>query len=277
MSTRPSKGIQSVEVGGRLLLALAAQGAPMMLRDLANAAGMPPTKAHPYLVSFGQIGLIEQDPTTGWYRLGAFALRLGLMGLQQCEAVRLAAASMVELKARTRHTVTLAMWSPRGPTVVRLEEGDQPMQANLRIGMPMSIVGTATGRVFAAFVPPDRTEPAIRQERARFAQAPGASRQAEAQFDAQVVDIRRRGLARVIGSPLPGINAFSAPVFERTGDMVLALTVTGRETSFDATWKSPIAGALLEVCNRLSAQLGFAGPDRMAKREASRSRPKEQA
>ena len=39
------RGIQSIEVGGQLLLALAAHGRPMPLRDLAKAAGMPAAKA----------------------------------------------------------------------------------------------------------------------------------------------------------------------------------------------------------------------------------------
>ena len=37
-----SRGIQSIEVGGRLLEALARVGEPMMLRDLAREAGMTP-------------------------------------------------------------------------------------------------------------------------------------------------------------------------------------------------------------------------------------------
>jgi hypothetical protein len=35
-----SRGIQSIEVGGRLLQAPARVGEPMMLRDLASEAGM---------------------------------------------------------------------------------------------------------------------------------------------------------------------------------------------------------------------------------------------
>ena len=54
------RGIQSIEVGGQLLRALVRSGEPMMLRDLAAAAGMPPAKAHPYLVSFARLGLVEQ-------------------------------------------------------------------------------------------------------------------------------------------------------------------------------------------------------------------------
>jgi hypothetical protein len=63
-----SRGIQSIEVGGRLLQALARAGDPMMMRDLAREAGMTPAKAHPYLVSFSRLGLVERnDITIGQY------------------------------------------------------------------------------------------------------------------------------------------------------------------------------------------------------------------
>ena len=73
------RGIQSIEVGGQLLRALAHQGRPMALKDLAAAAGMAAAKAHPYLVSFGKIGLVKQDRASGRYGLGSLALQLGLM------------------------------------------------------------------------------------------------------------------------------------------------------------------------------------------------------
>ena len=50
-----------MEVGGQLLLAMADQAKPMMLRDIAALAGMSAAKAHPYMVSFMRLGLVEQD------------------------------------------------------------------------------------------------------------------------------------------------------------------------------------------------------------------------
>src|SRR3982750_3371336 len=87
---RGQRGIQSVEVGGQLLIALVGSGRPMALKDLAREAGMSPAKAHPYLVSFGKLGLIVQDAGSGRYGLGPLALQLGLISLQQFDPVRLA-------------------------------------------------------------------------------------------------------------------------------------------------------------------------------------------
>src|SRR3989344_5202936 len=96
---RSPRGIQSVEVGGQLLKVLARTGRRMALKDLARAANMTAAKAHPYLVSFGKLGLIEQDAVSGHYGLGPLAMQLGLTSLQKVDPVRLAIAELPALAA----------------------------------------------------------------------------------------------------------------------------------------------------------------------------------
>ena len=90
------RGIQSIEVGGQLLNALVKSGTPMMLKDLASEAGMPPAKAHPYLVSFAKLGLIEQNPATARYELGPLALELGLDVRRDRHHILLVARSLTD-------------------------------------------------------------------------------------------------------------------------------------------------------------------------------------
>jgi len=40
-------------------------------------------------------------------------------------------------------------------------------------------------------------------------------------------------MARSVGHPIPGINAFSAPIFDHNGHLALALTVLGPKSSCD--------------------------------------------
>ena len=61
------RSVQSVEVGGRLLLALADSRSDLSLKDLAARAGLTPSRAHPYLVSFSRLGLVEQRQASGRY------------------------------------------------------------------------------------------------------------------------------------------------------------------------------------------------------------------
>jgi hypothetical protein len=113
----PSRaGIQSVEVGFELLNAMAEASGPMMLRDLAAAAGMSAAKAHRYLVSFQRMGLVAQDPVSTRYDLGPAALRLGLASLSRIDAVRSWHASAFLRCSRKQAT----RWPlPCGATTVR--------------------------------------------------------------------------------------------------------------------------------------------------------------
>src|SRR5690606_23044127 len=95
-SVTAQAGTQSVETGIRLLSSLAELsllGPPPMLKILAAAAGMPPAKAHRYLVSFIRTSLVERDPVSGRYRLGAMARHIGLTAIRSLDAVRLGSRS----------------------------------------------------------------------------------------------------------------------------------------------------------------------------------------
>ena len=98
------RGIQSIDVGGRLLHALARSAGAMMLKEMAEAADMPAAKAHAYLVSFCKLGLMEQDAATGRYDLGPLALELGLVSLNRLDAVKIATRAMAGLSQRPART-----------------------------------------------------------------------------------------------------------------------------------------------------------------------------
>src|SRR6516164_2523633 len=107
---KEQRAVQSIEVGGRLLLALADSPTPLTLRDLSHRSGLSASRAHPYLVSFGKLRLIEQEPETGRYALGPAALQLGLTCLHQLDPVRAALPVAERLAASTGHAVALAVW-----------------------------------------------------------------------------------------------------------------------------------------------------------------------
>ena len=82
-------GVQSLEIGLSVAHVLVNSQGPMMLKDIAQQAGMSPAKAHRYLVSLIRAGLVEQDPASSRYDLGPFALNIGLVALDRLDRVRL--------------------------------------------------------------------------------------------------------------------------------------------------------------------------------------------
>ena len=247
------RGIQSIEVGGQLLRALAHHGRPMALKDLAREAGMAAAKAHPYLVSFGKLGLIAQDVASGRYGLGPLAMELGLISLQQFDPLRLATPLLPALAAQVGHTVAIAVWGNRGPTIVRVEEAPSAVHVNMRHGTVMSMRGTASGLLFAAHLPPARLRELLAQE------PHGGRRTLDAAFSGQLAAIRAEGLSRVVDGTVPGVSALAAPVFDLHGDLVLSLAAIGPNATFDTQSGGPVARALTACAAQLSRQLGGAG------------------
>jgi DNA-binding IclR family transcriptional regulator len=251
------RGIQSVEVGGQLLRALVESGKPMMLREVATLAGMPPAKAHPYLVSFMRLGLVEQDRASGRYELGPLALQMGLACMRRLNPVRIGTEAIIELSDEIGQAVALSLWGNYGPTVVRLEEGSAAVHVNMRVGSVMSLLGTATGRVFAAFMPAKMIQTFLESGHHEASVGHESARRiSRKQIEAALAEVRQRGMARAVGRPIPGVNAFSVPVFDQAGSVALAITAMGPEGIFNADWDSPIAAKLSECAAKISERLG---------------------
>ena len=82
--------------------------------------------------------------------------------------------------------VALSVWGNHGPTVVRIEEGTGAVHVNMRVGSIMSLLGTATGRVFAAFLPPKMIENFIESGVGRAS----VGDEAERQMTRNQIDVR---------------------------------------------------------------------------------------
>lgn len=254
---KPQQGIQSIEVGGRLLAALAEALRPQMLRDLAQEAGMPAAKAHRYLVSFTRMGLVEQHSETGLYDLGPFALQLGLSALARLEPVTIGGSALPELTRETGQTVALAVWANQGPTIVRWLGADTPVAATLRAGSVMPLTRSATGGAFLAFRPREMTQAAVRKELAENARK-GLTPTTQEAVEAIIEQTRRQGFAHT-SDFIPGIGGMAAPVFDHSGAMVLALVALGYSKPFDDDF-SRISAAVLRTAAALSVRLGAKPP-----------------
>ena len=254
-------GIQSVEVGFGLLDVLGKATGPLMLRDLAAAAGMSAAKAHRYLVSFQRLELVAQDAISTRYDLGPAALKLGLASLSRIDAVKLARERVPKIVEQIGgHTLALAVWGNHGPTIIHWEESPHTVTVNLRLGDVMPLLASATGRCFAAFLSRDAIAAMLKEEIARAQKSGRTDLPTTLTAARQMLDeVRRRGAARVVDTLLPGIVGFCVPVFDSDGHIALGIVAVGSTASFDREWKGAVDGPLRAAASQLSSDLGWRG------------------
>jgi DNA-binding IclR family transcriptional regulator len=104
------------------------------------------------------------------------------------------------------------------------------------------------------------TGPLVKDELARLSHADQpALRLSKKHIEEDLDDVRERRMARAVGHPIPGINAFCAPVFDHTGHIALAITAMGPAGTFDPDWDGPTARRVKACAEGISGRLGKTG------------------
>jgi len=247
-------GVQSLEIGMSILRVMTDGPRSMMLKDIAVAAGMPASKVHRYLVSLIRTGAVDQDPMTSRYTLGPFALTLGSVAIDRLDRVRLGLASIAELRDSTNETTALAVWGDSGPIVVRWERPHRPITVNVVTGVSLSLLNSASGRVFAAWLPKSVVDPLLATE---LKNNPPPSLKTRSDVDNLLKKIRNDGMAPISSSSLlKGVEAVAAPVFNIKNEISMALTVVGVKGMIDMSENSLAFSELKRAARELSAKLG---------------------
>jgi DNA-binding IclR family transcriptional regulator len=248
------RGIQSIEIGARVIDALRQAPGPQSLKELAVAARIPTSNCHRYLVSFVRAGFVSQDPATSRYDLGPGLLQAGLAALSRLDAVEIGTNALTRLVDSTGHTGLLAIWADLGPVIVRWMPGRLAIRTTLSTGSRMPLLTSATGRIFLAYLPNRQT--------ARLAAKEMMTGKANAK--AIAADIRTRGMARVSGDHIPGLNAIAAPILDLHGEAAAAITLVGLSDGFAPETVTALRIVTREASNMLgwpnTASLGVEEP-----------------
>lgn len=248
-------GVQSVEVGMKVLRALADAGGEQNLSRIAESAGMPSAKAHRYLVSLMRAGFVERDSKSNRYILGAEALRIGLVALARTDVIEIAGGELNVLREKISGALLLAVWGATGPTIVRWVESRRPVTVNVRAGSNMPLLRSATGQVFAAYMPEATVMPFIEQEidemRERKLPVPSM-----AEMKARLQHTRSVGLGHTAGEMLPGVLALAAPLFNHQRDLVGVIAALGPTGFFDDSLDGETARELRAAASSISQRLG---------------------
>jgi DNA-binding IclR family transcriptional regulator len=273
MSTNSSTGIQSAETALDVLTRLADLGGALSVSELGRSLDMPRAKVHRYLVSLERRGYVEQDPASARYRLGPQALHTGLAALAEVDFVKLAAGCLDGLSAGIGQTVFISVWGQHGPTIVQWRDARLPVTVNVRVGSVLPLLNSATGRVYAAWLPEALALPrALSEWDALLGQDADASRRRDAAraLDAaeppgdpaaalrrQWQATRRRGYASVSGHLLHGIDSAAVPVLDAQGHLAGAITGLGLHGGFDLAPEGEPVRALVAAAADCSRRLGW--------------------
>jgi len=208
--------IQSVSIAARFLNVLANAESELSLGEVARRTGTGGSTAHRYLQSLVKEGLARQDPASALYDLGPAALSIGIGALKRVDAVDIGAQHMKALALRHAASGGVAIWTDRGPTLVRWYRSAYFSINPLALGDILPIDNTACGLVFQAFLPKATIDAARKLQPAHFRGTPPSAKVLE--------QIRQHCWAELTSHLLSSVTGQAAPVFDAQQEIVCVMT-----------------------------------------------------
>lgn len=251
----PRHGNRSIVNAVNLLRVIASLGRPSTLSEIAAAAGMSTPRAHRYLLGLANTRLVDHCPIRGRYDLGSEIVELGVAALGRVDAVRFAADALMPLAEETGLAALMTVWGTNGPTVIRCEQAQLQSAVRVREGRVLSMLSSASGRVFLTYLPEPLVAPFLERElKDRRRQDPlGAAGKS---LEAIRAEVRRHEIARGVGEENPGIAAIGAPVFDANGRLALCIGLVNAIGAFDTSYKGQPATILRRTAGEVSRRLG---------------------
>lgn len=192
------------------------------------------------------------------YRLGPRLVQLGFAYLSGIDLVRDGQEVVREVSRRCDETVHLATLVGRNVIYVAKEEGTGQVRMVSAIGKTVPAHGTGVGKMLLSALSSeefDRLIPSdLRLE--QLTETTFADREA---LLAELAATRERGYALDDGESTVGLRCVAAPVYDATGHMVAAMSVSVPSPRMTDERLNELRELILDGAAELSQRLGWAG------------------
>ena len=254
--------VKVIDRDARMLWVLArGESEGLQLGAIVQLSGFGKGTTHRLLSALVEAGFAFQDPATRRYRLGAGMSLLARIG-QQHDVGAAAIPYLARLARETSDTVYASL--REGPTAICVgrEIGAFPIRTlSLNVGDRRPL-GVGSGSLaLLAFLPDHEIEIALRHNEVWFREFDGYD---VAYVRKAIAKSRRNGFAFVDGRIIAGMNALGVPVYDRTGNVVAALSLAAISDRVSGDRLASLAKILKKEAvrfgNALSVAPGNAAP-----------------
>jgi IclR family pca regulon transcriptional regulator len=218
---------QSLERGLSILSSFKSARPLLGVSELAREIGLSRSTTHRYVATLAALGYLEQDEVTRRYRLGPRVLDLGFSAINSMELREISVPHLQRLSDETGHTVNMAILD--GADVVYVERcrssrhGQREIDLNLHVGSRLPAYCTSLGKVLLAYLSDAEREAAL--DGVEFAQRGPNTLTSRSALEAELGQVRSRGLAVNNEELAFGLRSIAAPVHGHSGEAAAAINL----------------------------------------------------
>jgi DNA-binding IclR family transcriptional regulator len=234
------------------LLAGVLERAPVTPAELAAATAIDPVDAAPLIEALARSELVAWQPGGSTLRPGAAAERFARTVVDRQVLVELAQASMQRLADESGETANLYVPTPNGTEALAQIDGVHLLGFTNWLQRELELHCTAAGKVFLAFGAAELQPGELR----RLTAGTVTDRRL---LTGQLEQVRGRGYATIVDELESGLSAVAAPVRDRSGAVIAALSASGASVRMPPARLVLLGRVALEQAYELAVRLGHQG------------------
>ncbi|MBK5960413.1 hypothetical protein CCR97_19755 [Rhodoplanes elegans] len=249
-------GVPPVERAIRLLRAIADGDPVTNMSRTARALAINRTTLMRLLQTLEAERFIERRPQGDGYRIG-----LGLVGIAagasySQDLVQTAMPVVTHLAESVGLSAHVGVLDGTDALYLVRQVPNVPLASNIHVGSRVPAYATTLGRIIVAFWPDEKID-RVFGGLAFTSYSKHSPRTLDA-FKAMLAADRAAGLAWSESHYVSGVSSFAGPIFDRTGEPVAAVNVTGPAQVFSAEpgRRSRIGEAVRAAADEISKRLG---------------------
>ncbi len=251
---RTTQTLNSVATAARMLREFGKGDTQLGVSQLARRTGVGKSTAHRVVWTLVSEGLLEKVADTGLFRLTATMRNLGVSAETALSLHQAATSPLDHLRSVTEGTLHVAILDGTDVLYVERRESPTALQVFSRVGGRNSAHSTSTGKVLMAFLPQEEQIRLV--DTMRLTRKTPHTITSRTQFLEELNRIRHQGFAENRFESELGMVSVAAPIRDRTGRVVAALSIACTVTDSRSDPRH-LVPALLESASRISYNLGF--------------------
>ncbi|MBA8816781.1 DNA-binding IclR family transcriptional regulator [Microbacterium halimionae] len=245
---------QSVEKAVAVLESFS-DGQPLRVGDVARAAHITQSTASRLLATLESAGLVERDPLTSLYFLGAELLTLAGVAINENPIHRAGRQIAQDLAFELGLGVNLAV--RRGAELVYLcnFEGRRSPKSHTLMGQRVPLHATSIGKSALVGLTSSERRALVLTAYTEFTITEPVA------LDREAAVIARRGYATEVEEFVLGRASVAAGIVDQRGRVMAAISISGPRTTIDLEHTQDELGRIaIEKADRISSVLGYHGP-----------------
>lgn len=239
----PKNTVRAVERALDILLCFT-DSTHLGLMEISKKVSLHKSTVHRLLASLEGKGFVIRDTNTEKYRLGFRIWELSANLSQTDDPAIVLLPEMEKLRDLLGETISLYIRDGKERIRIQAVQSNQAIRRVAPIGSRLPLYVGASSKVLIAF-----SDPAVQLSIIQDTEWPGYLKSQE--YIRQLGETREFGYATSIEEREPGAAAVAAPIYNRSNELVAALSVSGPASRLSAEVMKEQANLIIEAAKRM--------------------------